>query len=386
MIRLKSLFLSGFKSFRSDYSLGSHTATMKQNGRRLKFGDVTILLGANGVGKSNVASFFRLLGFLTTGAIQEYVGRSGTADSIMYYGIKTTPRLDAEMVFEGDGGRDSYRFTLVGVPPGGVIFTEEQVTWEQDGRPSPLVRQLGSGHSESQLPMGRDRGDKACGVVLSLLQRCRQYQFHDTTLEAKIRNPGYVDDAGYLRADGGNLAAYLRAMHATYPDYYQRIVRTIHQVCPQFDDFVLEPSAQNPRYVALNWRGTGRADYLMGPHQLSDGTLRFMAMATLLLQPPDRLPLAIVLDEPELGLHPAAIAVLADLVRGAATRCQVVLATQSPTLVNHFPLEQIQPVEFRDNETIFLEFNPDDYRAWLDDYTTGELWQKDVFGGGPHHG
>jgi predicted ATPase len=386
MMRLKSLYLSGFKSFRSEYSLGRPADATPSESRRLEFGDITVLLGANGAGKSNVVAFFRMLGFLTTGALQEYVGRGGGADSILYYGLKTTPRLDAEVVFEGDDSRDTYSLTLVGAPAGGTIFTSEQVTWEQEGRTAPWTRQLGAGHVESQLLSAREHGDRPSGVVLSLLQRCRPYQFHDTTPEAKIRNPGYLEDADYLRADGGNLAAYLRTMRLAQREYYDRIVRTIRQVCPQFEDFVLEPSPQNPRYIVLNWRATGRADYLMGPHQLSDGTLRFMAMATLMLQPPERLPLAIILDEPELGLHPAAIAVLADLVRGAATRCQVVLATQSPTLVNHFPLEQIQPVEFRGDESLFLDFRPDDFKDWLEDYTTGELWQKDVFGGGPRHG
>ncbi len=385
-MRLKSLYLSGFKSFRSEYSPGRPADAMRLPNRRLEFGDITVLLGANGAGKSNVVGFFRMLSFLTTGALQEYVGRAGGADSILHYGLKTTPRLDAEVVFEGDGSRDTYSLTLVGAPAGGIIFTGEQVTWEQDNRPAPWTRQLGAGHTESQLLSAKGQGDRSCGVVLSLLQRCRPYQFHDTTPEAKIRNPGYVEDAAYLRADGGNLAAYLRAMRLSQREYYDRIVRTTRQVCPQFEDFVLEPSPQNPKYVVLNWRSSGRADYLMGPHQLSDGTLRFMAMATLMLQPPERLPLAIILDEPELGLHPAAIAVLADLVRGAATRCQVVLATQSPTLVSHFPLEQIRPVEFQDDETLFLDFRPDDFKEWLDDYTTGELWQKDVFGGGPRHG
>lgn len=386
MMRLKRLSLSGFKSFRSKYSLGQFSDTTPAESRPLKFSDITVLLGANGAGKSNVVSFFRMLSFLATGALQEYVGRSGGADSILYYGLKITSRLDAEVVFDGDGGKAAYSITLGAAPGGGVIFISERVSLENDDGTRGEARQYMEGHAESRLLSAKEPEDKPSRVILSLLRGCRTYQFHDTTPEAKIRNPGYIEDAGYLRSDGGNLAAYLRAIRLAQRKYYDRIVRTIRQVCPQFEDFVLEPSSQNSNYILLNWRASGRSDYLMGPHQLSDGTLRFMAMATLMLQPPERLPLAIILDEPELGLHPAAIAVLADLVRGAATQSQVVLATQSPTLVNHFPLDQIQPIEFRNGETIFLDFRPDDFKEWLDDYTTGELWQKDVFGGGPYHG
>lgn len=220
----------------------------------------------------------------------------------------------------------------------------------------------------------------------ALLWGCRVYQFHDTSDKSKIRKSGYIEDAGYLRHDAGNLAAYLYSLRQSQPSYYERIVQTIRQACPQFQDFDLAPSTRNEQYILLNWRETHRPDYLMGPHQLSDGTLRFMALATLLLQPPERLPSVIVLDEPELGQHPSAIAVLADLVRGVTDRSQVILATQSPTLVNHFTLDQIRPLEFRDGRSFFLGLEPKDYQSWLEDYTTGELWQKDVFGGGPRHG
>ena len=222
--------------------------------------------------------------------------------------------------------------------------------------------------------------------MLRLLRGCRVFQFHDTSDEAKIRKSGYIEDAAYLRSNGGNLAAYLYALQQTQRTYYDRIVRTIRQVCPQFDDFVLAPSPRNDKYIVLNWREVHRAEYLMGPHQLSDGTLRFMALATLLLQPPDRLPSVIILDEPELGLHPTSIAVLADLVCAVGSRSQVILATQSPTLVNHFSLEKVRPLEFRDGRSVFLELKASEYESWLEDYSTGELWQKDVFGGGPRHG
>lgn len=378
MMKLKKIHLAGFKSFAGRAS--------QEGGGEIEIGDVTVLLGANGAGKSNLVSFFRMMGHLTTGALQQYVGQAGTADALLHYGPSVTARIDAELVFEGDDATDVYTMALASAQPDTLVFVTETVNWQRAGETKPYQRALGSGHRESLLEQAAQEGQAPCRVMLRLLRGCRVYQFHDTSEDAKIRKSGYIEDAAYLRSNGGNLAAYLYALQQTQSAYYERIVRTIRQVCPQFGDFVLSPSPRNDKYILLNWRQAEGPDYLMGPHQLSDGTLRFMALVTLLLQPHDRLPSVIILDEPELGLHPSAISVLADLITGVSTRSQVIMATQSPTLVNHFSLEQIRPIEFRDGRSVFLDLRADEYQAWLDDYTTGELWQKDVFGGGPRHG
>lgn len=372
-MRLKSVRLAGFKSFAAG------------GGSRIEIGDVTVLLGANGAGKSNLVSFFKMLGYLTTGALQRYIGEAGTAETLLHYGSGQTPQMEAELVFEGGNSSNTYGITLAPAQPDTLLFAAEEVKWRRAGDAAPHRRLLGAGHRESLLEEAA-RQAEPCDVLLRLLRGCRVYQFHDTSDSAKIRKSGYIEDAGHLRGDGGNLAAFLYGLQQTQPEYHARIVRTVQQVCPQFGDFELSPSVRNDRYILLNWRQADVPGYLMGPHQLSDGTLRFMALATLLLQPADRLPAVIVLDEPELGLHPAAIAVLADMARGVTSHSQVVMATQSPTLVNHFSLEEIRPIELRDGRSVVLELSAGEYESWLEEYTTGELWQKDVFGGGPRHG
>ena len=362
-MKLASLHLAGFKSFAS-----APTAEAEEG---VDLGAVTVLLGANGAGKSNLVSFFRMLGYLTTGALQRYIGEAGTAETLLHYGSGVTEQIDAELTFEGSGTRDVYKMALAAAQPDTLVFATEAVLSQRAGQADTIHRALGSGHRESLLEQAAQQGEQACEVVLRLLRGCRVYQFHDTSDEAKIRKSGYVEDAAVLRGNGGNLAAYLHALRQTHAAHYDRIVRTIRQVCPQLGDFVLEPSARNDKYILLNWRDAHGPDYLMGPHQLSDGTLRFMALTTLLLQPRERLPPVIVLDEPELGLHPSAISVLADMVRGVTPHAQVIMATQSPTLVSHFPLEQIRPIEYRDGRSTFLELNAAEYESWLEDYTTG---------------
>jgi predicted ATPase len=219
----------------------------------------------------------------------------------------------------------------------------------------------------------------------ALLWGCRTYQFHDTSSEAPIRKAGYIEQGDFLQADAGNLPAYLHALRNNHRPYYDRIVENIRLVFPQFGDFVLKPSPQNERYILLNWQEAGRSDYLFGPHQLSDGTLRFTALATLFLQPPAKLPPVIVIDEPELGLHPYALTVLAGMVKAAAEKCQVILATQSTRLVDEFDVGQIVIVERdkKENCTRCKRLNPKDLEEWIARYSTSELWEKNVLGGRP---
>lgn len=372
--RLNSVTLEGYKSFRD--------ATVD-------FGDVTVLLGANGAGKSNLVSFFSMLGFLSTGALQEFIGRAGRSDSVLFGGRKKTPQLRATVEFvSGDIAteqkRSTYRVRLGDAAPDTLIFLDERVIYRHSGFPQPQEIMLGSGHGESRLKEKVDAGNEMCRVILHLLWGCRSFHFHDTSSQAGIRKSHYIGDAHYLRHNAGNLAAYLYAIQEGHPDCYRRVVETVRLAFPTFGDFRLAPGETGTRDILLNWHAKGRSDHLFGPHQLSDGTLRFMALATLFLQPPEKLPNVIVLDEPELGLHPYAISVLAGMMRAAATRVQVVLATQSTRLVDEFEPHQILVLETEDGAgTQCHRLKPSDLETWLEEYSLGELWEKNRFGGRP---
>jgi predicted ATPase len=151
---------------------------------------------------------------------------------------------------------------------------------------------------------------------------------------------------------------------------------------PAFDDFVLEPQRLNPRNILLNWKQRG-SEYIFGPHQLSDGTLRAMALISLFLQPKEDLPTIIILDEPELGLHPHAIEIITGLIRAASLETQVILTTQSTTFLDHFDPKEIIVVDFRQGHSLFHRLNTKELKYWLKDYSVGQLWEKNVLGGGP---
>lgn len=373
-IKLKSIHLKGFKSFDSA-------------GETVPIGDLTVLLGANGAGKSNLVAFFSMINYMMTGALQTFIGENGSAESLLHFGLKKTTRISASLEFCSMKAKDTYNFTLSHASGDTLIFTEETITWVQEGKIRPLKITLDPGLKESGLYKDtKDPKSKTSRIIYRLLRNCQVFQFHDTSKTSRIRNKGYVNDNEFLRADGGNLAAFLYAMRKKEDGekYYERIIRYIRKTIPQFGDFVIKPSALNENYLMLNWKENG-SDYLFGPHQLSDGSLRFMAIATLFLQPPATLPSVIILDEPELGLHPAAISTLAGIAKAASKNSQVIMATQSQRLVDEFEPENIVVVE-RDPErycSIFKKLDEDKLSEWLEQYSMSELWEKNVIGGQP---
>ena len=364
-IRLKSFKISGFKSFNSD----EHT---------IEFGDVSVLIGANGAGKSNLVSFFRIVGYMMTNSLQQYIGQQGGANSILNFGAKHTPKMTAKMEFENEL---FYEFTLIGATQDTMMFTEEMIYGNCFQYTFP------TGLKESGLKSDVYQNEIPAKMISTVLSNCKVYQFHDTSATSHIRNSGYINQNEFLYSDGGNLAAFLFGLkeNDTTLPYYKKIVRHIKRVFPDFRDFALHPSARNNNYIMLDWVGDNSLEYKLGAHQLSDGTLRFMALAALLLQPPENLPSVIVLDEPELGLHPSAIVELASMVKIACQHAQVVLATQSPALLDEFKPEQITVIELDpvSKSSIFKRFTEEDLKFWLEDYTLSEIWDKNIMGGKP---
>lgn len=371
--RLKRLQLSGFKS-------------ISGAGQTIDFGEITVLLGANGCGKSNLISFFKMLNHIVQDNLPSYVGKQGGTDALLFYGSAITEQIDFALNFsqrqeDAPAPAIEYQASLQFGMPDRLFFAREVVMRGAEGRPPLDISVSHSGHGSFAMV------DKIKNqVLITALLGIRSYQFHDTSDTAKIKRNGFKDDAHFLRDDASNLAAFLRVMKEvpSKQAYYQRIVRHIQRVMPQFGDFDLQVLADNADYVRLNWREQG-SDYLFGAHQISDGSLRFMALAALLLQPPDTLPSVIILDEPELGLHPAAIAELAAMIRTASRHSQLIIATQSTRLVDEFGCDNLVIVE-RDEAnkcSVFRRLDEPSLAEWLQRYSLSELWEKNVLGGRP---
>jgi predicted ATPase len=400
MARIEAIEVAGYKSIRS---------------AMIPLGALNVLIGgANGSGKSNLLGVFGLLASLLDRRLQLHVGRQGGADRILHFGRKVTSSLRVCLRF----GRPAYEAVLVPTDDNTLVF-EEETAW--NGKPfrSPFANpgwifadddearatgeSLGpGGHLESGLPAsapspalpqmtGGAVGPGAPSTVVQVggaattpvaleMRGRRLYHFHDTSSSARLKQKQPIDDNRALHPEGDNLAPFLFALKTVSPGAYHRIVEAVRAVAPFFDDFALAPDTLNPELIQLAWRHVSH-DRQFGPAALSDGTLRFMCLATLLLQP--ELPSTILIDEPELGLHPFAIQQLGALVRSAAVNTQIILATQSVTLLDEFNADETIVCEQHDGASVFRRVEDHTLAEWRDEYSLGDLWLKNVLGGRP---
>ena len=365
--KLSKVTIRGYKSIAFD------------NPVTLKLGDVSILLGANGAGKSNIISFFRMLGYMMSKSFGIYVEKSGTANSLLHYGSKITPIMSGTLEFTDDKSVDSYHFSLSNAAPDRLIITEESIKWHRKTENKPYEVLLEPNFKESALADSKDYVAKS---IYWMLAYCKVYQFHDSSNEGPLRQACPIDTANYLQSQGNNLPSFLLYLRDNFADSYKRIADYVRDVVPQFQDFYLEP---NNKTISLRWIDNSATDYRFNAYQFSDGSIRFIALATLLLQPAKTMPDVIILDEPELGLHPYAITQLAEMIKDASIHAQVIIATQSKDLVDHFDVDNISVVEMDKNtqSTSVIHLKENDYKLWLEQYTVSELWDKNIIGGRP---
>lgn len=350
--------------------------------------DVTVLIGPNGSGKSSVLRFFEMMNWmLRSSKLGEYVARQGGADDQMFGGAQVTSRLSAEIGVRAEAGLNEYGFDLVHGHPDRFVFTDERIRFTREGRPdTPNWQHLGTGHVEAFVV---EAGGEAFGPgfnpttarsVAFLMRDMQVFHFHDTSDTSRMKMKWDASDTALLRNDGGNLAPVLLRLKRDEPKRYLEICRIAGWMVPGFEEFVLREEYGK---VLLRWR-SGHFDKVLGPHLTSDGSLRLFALTTLLTLPEDMLPHMIMLDEPELGLHPSAISLVAEMIKSIGIERQVIVATQSPLFVDGFEIENLFVAELTEGRTSFRRHGSEDFKAWLDDYaTTGDLWMKNLLGGRP---
>ena len=368
--RIKSITLRGFKTVRElvDFQPGP----------------LSVFIGSNGAGKSNFISFFQMLSWslASPGQLQEYVSRAGGASRILHDGPETTREIEAEMTLETGVGENQYAFRLVFASGDILIYTQERFRYSSKDLPGQASwQELDAGAREASLisHSQTEGGNKTAPTILSLLRKIIVHQFHNTSQTARIRTKWGKSDNYRLKEDAGNLAAVLLRLKEEHGRYYQRIVDHVRLVLPFFADFELVPEYGS---VILGWREKG-TDRVFSSSQAADGMLRVFALITLLLQPENDLPDVLILDEPELGLHPCAIKVVGDLLRGVSSKIQVFVATQSVSLLDCFDPGDVVVVDRRGRESCFRRQDAKALEAWLQEYSLSELWEKNVLGGRP---
>ena len=367
--KLESITLKGFKTIREL--------------DEFRPGQLTVLIGPNGAGKSNFISFFRMLNLMLTepDQFQNYVAEQGGASKLLHHGPDVTPQIEATLTIETDSGRKRYHFRLFFAASDTLIFADEKYGYFHQEGPYFGIEHLGrSGHRSAQLPNDADTDSKIALAFLDFLGSCKVYQFHNTSTTARIRTKWHFNDNHFLKEDGGNIAPLLYRLKRDEKRCYRRIVDTLQLILPFFSDFVL---GYEYEHMLLAWRERG-SDLIFDVSQASDGMLRIIALVTLLLLPDERLPDLLIIDEPELGLHPYAINIIGGLVRAASQKTQVIVATQSTAFVDCFEPSDIVVVEREGRASTFRRLEDNErLREWLEEYSLSELWQKNVIGGRP---
>jgi predicted ATPase len=298
----------------------------------------------------------------------------------LHYGPKTTDAIEIGVLISDQGSSYRYDARLAFASDDSLYFqTENAACLHPDG--SWVISTLGGGHRESKL-LEASPEDQTVVALNRWLGRMTFYHFHDTSAQSKLRTHARREDDRYPRSDGSNLAAYLLRLKESDQDAdrkaWQRINRHCRHIAPAIKE--LDPVAVNGS-VRLDW--IDDRDQRFGCHQLSDGTLRALALITVLSQPTERLPRLISIDEPELGLHPAAIALIAELCRSICRHTQIVLSTQSTELLDHFMVDEVVVVEREEEATTLQRLKESDLRLWLEDYSLRDLYAKGVIGGTP---
>lgn len=330
---------------------------------------INILIGANGAGKSNFIGVFPLLANLFAHKLQLYVSQNGGPDAMLHFGRKASGSLGIHITFV----KGSYDLVLEPTVDNRLIFRDEAISKNGKAAQSPSAGSLETG--VAMLP-------KDAAAIARALAGIRVYHFQDTSDTALVKQLRSVNDNEYLQPDASNLAAILYRLMKHHKKHFSLIVNVIRMVAPFFDDFRLRPHPDNSDIIELEWLELGNSVPFKA-HVLSDGTLRFICLAVLLLQPEDYRPHVLVIDEPELGLHPLALRLLASMLKSASAESQIIVATQSVELLNEFDVSDVIVADRNENGTTLSRLEEKELADWLKDYTLGELWERNIVGGGP---
>lgn len=363
MRTLEKITIKGFKSIRE---------------QTLELDRLNVFIGGNGAGKSNLIGAFRFLHEVANQRLSRYVATRGSADNILHFGRKTTPKMEFILEFGDGANATSYQIVIGATDEDELVIASQKADFQPFllGHDREQIYQFGYS-KESKL---RESDHIAAQQITRDLDSYQVYHFHDTSDNAEVKGVCNLDDNRRLRPQAENLAAYLFYLQQKHPDHFSLIEDTVKQIAPFFDRFELHPRQLNQSQIRLEWKEVGHDGYFNAT-AFSDGTLRFICLATLLLQA--ELPTVILLDEPEPGLHPAAVVLLAEMLAVAASRTQVIVATQSVTLINQLTPEQVWTVNRQDDQSVFTKLDQTRYRSWLDDYSLGELWEKNLLDARP---
>ncbi len=377
--KIKSIEVRGFRSFKNVFIQDMPNAMA--------------LVGPNGAGKSNLFRFLEMLSAMTDRKLAEFTARNGGANDQLFSGFNDQPvkgsptsaiKTSITMLAEPGAARCEYSFTAKRTEADSFLFEYESLKFTEHAnhKTDVVVLDGSAGKPEPDLTIAAQSGDYPSArrplakALVQLLRGCAVYRFHDTD---RLKTLQDTRGPARLLPHGENLAGILYQLKQHTPERYNRIGDQIRRVVPGFRRFIL-----NPEYgkALLRWQADG-SDRAISAHMTSDGSLRLFALITLLNMPPEMLPDLILLDEPELGCHPAALELIAGMLQSVSQQNQIILATQSPLLLNGFDLNQVYVAELKDGATEITRAADRAAKHWSEEMRPSDLWLSNIIGGRP---
>jgi len=217
---------------------------------------INILIGANGVGKSNFISFFKILNSISKKRLGFFVADNGYENGLLYFGRKKSQSIEGSIVFKPEGRNTNNRYDFKLVPKKqstGFYFERDEGGFNSFARgynESWSFEDLG-GKGKDESGISENEMDRA-GFLRDFFASFDVFHFHDTSSSSSLKQPSKTLDYKYLKSDGSNLAAFLFKIKDTHPKHFKMIEYTIASVAPFFEKFDLAQEVKNPDVIFWN--------------------------------------------------------------------------------------------------------------------------------------
>ncbi len=338
--------------------------------------NINVLIGGNGSGKSNFISLFTMLNYIQIGRLRDWIVNKGGFDNVVYNGIQENEFFNLRFFFDTSNLQNIYELSLRATEEDYIIEAERFGSWKYPA--CSTFQHEETNQLETKLKYLAERKYAIPSNIYSNIKGFQVFHFDDVSANSNKKRRQNLEESYPLHPEGDNIAAFLYYLKQNYIDFYDKIVEIICLVTPYFDDFILEPESTYSNQIKLRWKEKNNLKKFSAS-LISDGTIRFICLCALLLQPTP--PLLIVIDEPELGLHPLAISFLAELIKKASVQTQIILSCQSVTLLNQFESSDVLVVDRCQSGSQIKRLNESELQGWLDEYSLGQLWENNYLGG-----
>jgi predicted ATPase len=374
----------------------------------IPLGPLNVMIGPNGGGKTNIMDVLALLQEAATGSLSDAIDRRGPIRSLLFAGGAKSIEVAVEISLPPgfrralrSGAQKTLRYAVTLAPAGGGYYVKSERMWSDDVRKAlgfPVFAGRGvlaratqtaaktflAEHQMTPAELALSRPDSVLSPVarlrLTFLKKVLGravcvYGLPDTRTDAPMRQPQVARMESVLKRDSSNLPAVLQLISQSdrYEHMYEDIESELRAGFPQEFRGLKFPSSGGDGRIAMRWREKAFPDRSFDAYEISDGTINFVRLATLLAG--STTPQVVCIDEPEVGLHPRLIRLVAEMLQANAGPRQFIVATHSPALVDKLNPEEVLVVEKTEGATQVRRLDPDDLKHWLDKFSLGELWQ-----------